>query len=115
MGGGFPGPPWRTVVGFGVVSLAADIVYEGARSVAGPLIPQSRRSLQTWSNPSDALRRTEFAAVQGAAAIAGGVMAGALYERSLPTLITAVVLTQIIGLILLIASLRRNRRHSLSS
>jgi MFS family permease len=56
-----------------------------------------------------------FAAVQGAAAIAGGVMAGALYERSLPTLITAVVLTQIIGLILLIASLRRNRRHSLSS
>ena len=25
--------PWRTVVGFGVVSLAADMVYEGSRSI----------------------------------------------------------------------------------
>jgi Predicted membrane protein (DUF2127) len=30
--------PWRTVVGFGVVSLAVDMVYEGARSVTGPLL-----------------------------------------------------------------------------
>ncbi|MDQ4038559.1 MAG: MFS transporter, partial [Actinomycetota bacterium] len=30
--------PWRVVVGFGVVSLAADMVYEGARSVYGPLL-----------------------------------------------------------------------------
>ena len=30
--------PWRTVVGFGVVSLAADMVYEGARSVTGPYL-----------------------------------------------------------------------------
>ncbi len=30
--------PWRTVVGFGVVSLSADMVYEGARSVTGPLL-----------------------------------------------------------------------------
>lgn len=30
--------PWRAVVGFGVVSLAADMVYEGARSVTGPLL-----------------------------------------------------------------------------
>jgi MFS family permease len=30
--------PWRTVVGFGVVSLAADMVYEGARSITGPLL-----------------------------------------------------------------------------
>ncbi len=29
---------WRVVVGFGVVSLAADVVYEGARSVTGPLL-----------------------------------------------------------------------------
>ncbi|PPK92149.1 MFS transporter [Kineococcus xinjiangensis] len=29
---------WRTVVGFGTVSLAADMVYEGARSVYGPLL-----------------------------------------------------------------------------
>ncbi|MGA8988490.1 MFS transporter [Aeromicrobium sp.] len=30
--------PWRTVVGFGLVSLTADLVYEGARSVTGPLL-----------------------------------------------------------------------------
>lgn len=30
--------PWRTVVGFGVVSLAGDMVYEGARSLYGPLL-----------------------------------------------------------------------------
>lgn len=30
--------PWRAVVGFGVISLSADMVYEGARSVYGPLL-----------------------------------------------------------------------------
>lgn len=30
--------PWRTVVSFGFVSLAADMVYEGARSMYGPLL-----------------------------------------------------------------------------
>lgn len=30
--------PWRVVLGFGFVSLAADVVYEGARSIYGPLL-----------------------------------------------------------------------------
>ena len=30
--------PWRVVVAFGLVSLAADMVYEGMRAVAGPLL-----------------------------------------------------------------------------
>src|ERR1700710_431823 len=30
--------PWRTVVAFGMVSLAGDMVYEGMRSVAGPFL-----------------------------------------------------------------------------
>jgi MFS family permease len=30
--------PWRTIVGFGLVSLAGDMVYEGMRSVAGPFL-----------------------------------------------------------------------------
>lgn len=30
--------PWRFVVWFGMVSLLADFVYEGARSVTGPLL-----------------------------------------------------------------------------
>lgn len=36
--GGQGWSPWRVVVGFGVVSLAADMVYEGARSITGPLL-----------------------------------------------------------------------------
>jgi predicted MFS family arabinose efflux permease len=51
-----------------------------------------------------------FAAVQGAAAVVGGVMAGALYERSLPILIAAVAATQVIALVLLIATLRRRQK-----
>lgn len=31
---------WRFVVGFGVVSLLADVVYEGARSVTGPILAE---------------------------------------------------------------------------
>ncbi len=30
--------PWRSVVAFGLVSLTADMVYEGMRSIAGPLL-----------------------------------------------------------------------------
>ena len=30
--------PWRVVIGFGTVSLTADMVYEGARSIYGPLL-----------------------------------------------------------------------------
>ena len=30
--------PWRFVVAFGTVSLLADVVYEGARSITGPLL-----------------------------------------------------------------------------
>jgi MFS family permease len=33
-----PWSPWRAVVWFGLISLFADMVYEGARSVAGPLL-----------------------------------------------------------------------------
>ena len=33
-----PWTPWRTVLAFGLVSLAADMVYEGMRAMAGPLL-----------------------------------------------------------------------------
>lgn len=36
--GGRSWSPWRTVVAFGLVSLAADMVYEGMRAVAGPFL-----------------------------------------------------------------------------
>ncbi len=35
---GAPWSPWRSIVAFGLVSLSADMVYEGLRSVAGPFL-----------------------------------------------------------------------------
>ena len=49
-----------------------------------------------------------FAAVQGAAAITGGTLAGALYDRSLPALIATVAATQLTALVLLAVTLRRD-------
>ncbi|WP_312855913.1 MFS transporter [Nocardioides stalactiti] len=37
-GGRAPWTPWRTVVAFGLVSMAADMVYEGMRALSGPLL-----------------------------------------------------------------------------
>ena len=45
-----------------------------------------------------------FAAIQGSTAVAGGVMAGALYGRSLPVLIAIVAATQVAALALLTGS-----------
>lgn len=67
-----------------VKALVADLVPAGRRATAYGL----------------------FAAVQGAAAIAGGAVAGALYSRSVPALTAAVAATQIVALVLLIATLR---------
>ncbi len=38
MAGSVGWSPWRVVVGFGVVSLLADMVYEGARAMYGPIL-----------------------------------------------------------------------------
>ena len=50
-----------------------------------------------------------FAAVQGAAAVLGGVLAGALYERSLPALVAVVAASQLVALVLLVVTLRHVR------
>lgn len=51
-----------------------------------------------------------FAAVQGGAAVLGGVLAGSLYERSLPGLVGVVAATQAAALVLLVVTLRHVRR-----
>jgi len=52
-----------------------------------------------------------FAAIQGAAAVIGGALAGALYERSTPALIAAVATTQIIALALLVNTFHHQQRN----
>lgn len=69
------------------------------KALVADLVPATRR----------ATAYGVFAAVQGAAAVAGGAMAGALYQHSLPALIAAVSATQICALVLLVATLRRVR------
>jgi MFS family permease len=66
------------------------------KALVADLVPSTRR----------ATAYGVFAAVQGGAAMAGGAMAGALYQQSLPILIAVVGITQIGTLILLLATLR---------
>jgi MFS family permease len=96
----FAASPLIAIVGAVLWGAAGGVLDSTVKALVADLVPASRR----------ATAYGVFAAVQGAAAIGGGVMAGALYERSLPILIAAVAVTQIIALILLIATLRRYRR-----
>lgn len=96
----FASSPLLAVAGVLMWGAAGGVLDSTVKALVADLVPASRR----------ATAYGVFAAVQGAAAVAGGVMAGALYERSLPILITAVVITQIIALILLIATLRHQRK-----
>ncbi|SCL28113.1 MFS transporter [Micromonospora inyonensis] len=69
------------------------------KALVADLVPAARR----------ATAYGVFAAVQGGAALAGGVLVGALYARSLPALITALGMTQLLALGLLAASLADRR------
>ena len=96
----FASSPLVAVAGALIWGAAGGILDSTVKALVADLVPASKR----------ATAYGVFAAVQGAAAVAGGVMAGALYERSLPILIAAVVATQIIALILLIVTLRYHQK-----
>jgi MFS family permease len=96
----FATSPLVAIAGALLWGAAGGVLDSTVKALVADLVPASRR----------ATAYGVFAAVQGAAAIAGGVMAGALYERSLPILIAAVAATQVVALILLIATLHRHQR-----
>jgi len=96
----FAASPLIAIAGAMLWGAAGGVLDSTVKALVADLVPTTRR----------ATAYGVFAAVQGAAAIAGGVMAGALYQRSLPLLIVAVAITQLIALVLLIATLRRQRR-----
>ena len=96
----FAGTPLVAIAGALLWGAAGGVLDSTIKALVADLVPASRLATAYGL----------FAAVQGAAAIAGGVMAGALYERSLPILIAAVVVTQIIALGLLIATLRQHHK-----
>jgi MFS family permease len=84
------------VAGVLIWGAAVGIQDSTVKALVADLVPVRRR----------ATAYGVFAAVQGAAAVAGGAMAGALYEHSRPALIAAVCATQIAALALLSACLR---------
>jgi MFS family permease len=96
----FAGSPLIATIGVLIWGAAGGVLDSTVKALVADLVPASRRATAYGI----------FAAVQGAAAIAGGVMAGALYERSLPILIAAVVASQVVALPLLIATLHRHQR-----
>ena len=85
------------LAGVVVWGMATGLQDSTVKALVADLVPAPRR----------ATAYGVFAAVQGAAALAGGTLAGALYSRSLPALVVVVALTQVVSFGLLVATLRR--------
>jgi MFS family permease len=95
----FAASPMIAIAGVLLWGAAGGVLDSTVKALVADLVPAARR----------ATAYGVFAAVQGAAAIAGGVMAGALYERSLSILIAAIAASQVVALVLLIATLHRHQ------
>ena len=67
------------------------------KALVADLVPRERR----------ATAYGVFAAAQGAGALAGGIGAGAIYERSVPALVVAVAAVQAVALLMLVSVVRR--------
>jgi MFS family permease len=87
------------IVGVLIWGAAVGVQDSTVKALVADLVPTTRR----------ATAYGVFAAVQGAAAIVGGTLAGALYDRSLLALIATVATIQLAALVLLAVTLRRNR------
>jgi MFS family permease len=85
------------VVGVVLWGAAVGVQDSTVKALVADLVPGDRQATAYgW-----------FAAVQGAAAVGGGAMAGALYSRSVPALMAAVAVTQLVCLVLLVTTLHR--------
>ena len=95
----FSGTAWVCVAGVALWGAAVGIQDSTVKALVADLVPAARR----------ATAYGVFAGVQGAAAVAGGAMAGALYERSVGSLTVAVAVTQVAAAVLLVVAIRRDR------
>lgn len=88
---------------FGVVVWGAAVGLQDStvKAMVADLVPRERRATAYGI----------FAAVQGTGALAGGAAAGLLYDRSVPSLVVAVVLAQAVALLMLFGVLARTRQH----
>ncbi len=94
----FSGATASAVAGVLVWGAAVGLQDSTVKALVADLVPAPRR----------ASAYGVFAAIQGAAAIAGGALAGALYAEHLPVLVGIVVVLQV-GTVLLLAATLRGR------
>jgi hypothetical protein len=87
---------WIVVVGVLAWGAAAGVQDSTVKAFVADLVAAPRR----------ATAYGVFAAIQGAAAVVGGGVAGALYTRSVPALVGVVALTQAVAAVQLVRSLR---------
>lgn len=87
---------WVALVGVAVWGLATGIQDSTVKALVADLVPVSRL----------ATAYGVFAAFQGAAALAGGALAGALYQHDLGLLVGIVAVAQLASMALLAATLR---------
>ncbi|MEU6462868.1 MFS transporter [Streptomyces sp. NPDC046976] len=90
---------WIVVLGALVWGAAVGVQESTLRATVADLVPPGRRATAYGI----------FAGIMGAAALAGGALTGALYEVSIPVLITTVAVVQVTALALLWAT--RTPRH----
>jgi predicted MFS family arabinose efflux permease len=93
----FANSAWIALPGVLLWGMATGLQDSTVKALVADLVPSARRATAYGI----------FAAVQGSAAVLGGAMAGALYQRSLPLLIILVGALQLASLVLLVATLRR--------
>ena len=93
---------WIAIVGVLFWGMATGLADSTVSALVADLVPGARR----------ATAYGVFAAIQGGAAMLGGLMAGLLYERSLPALIAVAGVLQIGATVLLAATLRRISRQA---
>lgn len=93
---------WVAVAGVACWGAANGLQDSTVKALVADLVPSPRR----------ATAYGVFAAIQGAAAIAGGVLAGWLYEASLPALIAVIAATQVATAVLLAITLRLQARQA---
>jgi MFS family permease len=96
----FTGTPLVALVGVAVWGLAYGVQDSTVKALVADLVAPARR----------ATAYGVFAGIQGALAVVGGVVAGWLYERSLPALVVVIAVSQLVALALLVRTVRSIRR-----
>ncbi|NUS40409.1 MAG: MFS transporter [Terrabacter sp.] len=90
------GQLWVALVGVAVWGLATGVQDSTVKALVAEVVAAPRR----------ATAYGVFAGVQGAFAIVGGLVAGWLYDRSLPALVVVVAVSQLVALALLVRTVR---------